>query len=608
MYGLTQQSPFRPQFRRILRIHSSATLLAAVLGIASLIWEYGGFDLPPAWVGRLHLLQGVVIGIFMVDRILRVYYAHHSSEYLRAHLLDFILLAVFTLGALSLPLIHGRIPFAVSRLGVLYVILIKGYLLGALLLRGISLNMTLTGSDIPPAGLLVGSFGLVILVGTGLLMLPAATPSGQPITPADALFTSVSATCVTGLIVRDTGTAFTTFGQTVILVQIQLGALGIMLFGTALAMALGRGRLSSRGTQTMGKMLLVKEPGRVRHIMGFVIVATLLAELVGAAVIYPVFRAGGNMRYALWQSVFHSISAFCNAGFSLSSNNMVQYRGAWQMLGVLAPLIVLGGLGFPVLYDLARYARGRMRFSRRPTFVTPGVSYPRPKLSLHTKLALTATAILLVVGPAGLLLSDLAVPADHNGAPLGMGWGGRLGAAVFQSVSARTAGFNTIDVGELSPVGKLWICVLMLIGGSPASTAGGLKTVAVAILVLGTISTIRQRPAVDVFRRSVPDPLFHRAAAIAVLYLCLVATVTGVLVAQLGYRFAGIDLFFEATSACGTVGLSTGVTPHLPLTSKLVVTLGMFAGRLGPLTLLAAISGRGRRTEYTYPQESVLIG
>jgi trk system potassium uptake protein TrkH len=359
----------------------------------------------------------------------------------------------------------------------------------------------------------------------------------------------------------------------------------------------------------MGEMLLVDEPGRVRRVMTFVIGATFLVELLGAALLFPAFRAHGPAGWALGQSVFHSISAFCNAGFSLSSDNLMSYRGIWQILGVFAPLIVLGGIGFPVLYDLIRYARARIRRRKASDVLSlSSTASPRPRLSLHTKIVLIMTAILLVIGPVGLLLADMTIPQDHSAAHIAMSWPGRIQAAVFQSVSARTAGFNTVDVGQLSPAGKIWMCVLMFVGGSPASTAGGLKTVTMALLILATIATIRQRSSVDLFGRNIPEAILRRVAAIAVLYLCLVAAVALVLVAQLGYRFSGIDLFFEATSACGTVGLSTGVTEHLPLTSKLAVTLGMFAGRVGPLTLLVAISGRGRRIEYSYPDENVLIG
>ncbi len=610
MQRQTRQSPFRPQFRLVLRVQTAVTLLAAIVAIASLILEYGGFELSAAMIRLLHTCQGTVIGVFLVDRALRIHYAQRPVEYLRHHVVDFSLLAVFALGMVMLPLIRAQIPSAVSHLGVFYVVLMQGYLLGTLLLRAISWNMALTGSSIPPAGLLVGSFAALILAGTGLLMLPAATPTDAPISWADALFTSVSATCVTGLIVRDTGSAFTTFGQAVILLQIQLGALGIMLFGTAVAMALGRGRLSSRGTQTMGEMLLVDQPGRVRRVMSFVVLFTLAVELLGAALLFPAFQDRGSVRWALGQSVFHSISAFGNAGFSLSSDNLESYRGTWQILGVFAPLIILGGIGFPALYDLVRYVRDKVRGSWRPASLLSVTSTPQPRLrlSLHTKLVLAVTGILLVVGPVGLLLADMTIPPGSLAEHATMSWPGRTQAAIFQSISARTAGFNTVDVGQLSPVGKIWMCVLMFIGGSPASTAGGLKTVTMALVIMGTVATIRQRDQVTIFGRSIPEGILRRASAMAALYLCLVIGVATVLVAQLGYRFSGIDLFFEATSACGTVGLSTDVTPHLPLASKLVVTAGMFAGRVGPLTLLVALSGRTKRIEYSYPDENVLIG
>jgi trk system potassium uptake protein TrkH len=337
---------------------------------------------------------------------------------------------------------------------------------------------------------------------------------------------------------------------------------------------------------------------------------------------------------AIWHGVFHSISSFCNAGFALYDRNMMHglqegwaqgaLRGNWQIMGVMAPLIVLGGLGFPVLSNCGRCAVGFLRRMiwriRRKSAVLPNVA-PRTRLTLHSKIVLTTSAVLILTGAGILLLIEpspnsqerigrhrLKAPDPSGGDWTEMPFSQRAREAVFQSITARTAGFNTIDIAELSQGGKLWMCILMTIGGSPASTAGGMKTVTFALLILAAVTQLRRRREVEAFKRSIPLMILGRAFAIAVLYLSLVVTITILLcIAQgPGYRF--IDLLLEACSACGTVGLSTGVTRSLSLSGKIVIICGMFIGRLGPLTLLAAVTARLRHVDYTYPEENVIIG
>jgi trk system potassium uptake protein TrkH len=442
-------------------------------------------------------------------------------------------------------------------------------------------------------------------------------------------------------VVRDTGTGFTPLGQAVILALIQMGGLGIMLFGTALAVLMGRG-LSVRSSDALGQMIGTEGIGRLGRTAKFVVAATIGFELLGAVLLYPLFAAAQGGRVptggeAVWNSVFHSISAFCNAGFALYGSNMMQgvregwsqpLREQWQVLGVMAPMIVLGGVGFPVLQDCARYlygvvrrAAGRLqpaRFAGRP--------HPRPRLSLHSKIVLTTTAV-LIVGGAGVLM--LLVPAgdgpDRAIGRVPLAGPGRVvrddptrwrnqpparqfRGALFQSITARTAGFNTLDMGQdLSDSGRLWMCGLMIVGGSPASTAGGMKTATVALLLLTAWSMIRRRGEVEAFKRSLSATLVERAVTLAVLYLALVAVVTMLLCMTMPGRDF-MRLFFEACSACGTVGLSTGITPELSLSAKAVVIFGMFVGRIGPLTLLLALTTRMRPARYAYPTEHVVIG
>jgi len=486
----------------------------------------------------------------------------------------------------------------------------------------------------------VGSFAALCLAGAGLLMLPASIPRNGHIYYIDALFTATSATCVTGLIVRDTAHDFTRFGQAVILGLIQFGGLGIMIFGTVLGLVFGRG-LSLRGSHVMGHMLSMEAVGRIGRTILFVIVATLAIEAAGAILLYPMFDslqgapgAEAVNSKAAWDSVFHAVSAFCNAGFTLYKDNLAEgvrqgwsraLRDHWQTLGVIGSLIVLGGLGFPVLQDAAAWMAAAVRRTRqtlRRRLLRPAFNRPRPRLSLHSRLVLTATALLILGGTTGLLLVEppsqykrnvvgrtpLTGPAseDRSDWPR-LSLARRIREATFQSITARTAGFNTFDTTELSNAGKMWMCGLMIIGGSPAGTAGGMKTTTVALLLIAAYSMIRQRSELEAYRRSISVAAFRRAVTLALLYLGLVAAST-LLVSMALRSEPFIDVLFEACSACGTVGLSTGTTTRLNVPGKSVIIAAMFAGRVGPLTLAVALTSGLRPAKYAYPTESVLIG
>ena len=629
--------------RRLLLALNIILPAAGAAAVAALVLEYG-FRRTLVDPAILHVVDGVVVAVFVLDRILRLALSRMKKAYFRENWIDF---AVMLLAA-AVAGIGSQFYGEILGAGALYVLITQAYILVALILRAAGVNLLFTDSGIHPTWLLIGSFAFLCLAGSALLMLPVARPEhAAAMYYPDALFTATSGTCVTGLVTRPTGMDFAPFGQAVILSLIQLGGLGIMLFGTVLAMLMGKG-LSVRGSAAVGGMLGIRGAGEIRRILKFVVLVTFLVELAGALLLYPVFAGspdadGVPMQApkAVWYSVFHSISCFCNAGFSLYEHNMLEgaagawqtaLRDRWQVLGVMAPLIILGGLGFPVLMDCGKFARGLLaRAAHRtpgPERADPAAKPSAPRLSLHSRIVLTSSLLLLAFGAVGLLLVE--PPAIRPDREQKRAVGGhrsfrgdyedtradwsrmaprrRLREAAFQSVSARTAGFNTIDVRELSDAGKLWLCGLMVVGGSPASTAGGMKTVTVVLLVFMTWSALRQRTECDVFRRSIAPEILQRATAIALLYLLLVAGVTVLLsISMREQRF--IDVLFEACSACGTVGLSAGVTGsgHYEMT-RLVTTAGMFLGRLGPITLLLALTSGMGRAEYAYPRENVLIG
>lgn len=652
MSPLTSKLQPRQRKSRIESVLGVVLAVAATAAVGSLVLEYG-FRQPPWGISlrQLHIVQMAAVGLFILDRLVVLAIRPGRREYLRENVIDFLLIvgAVIALGVIYRASQGGAsgAGAAVVSAGALYVAITQIYLLVALLLRGVAVNLRLSETGIPPLWLLVGSFAGLVAIGTGLLMLPVATPPkvGDPnsfLDPNDALFTATSAVCVTGLVTKDTGADFTLFGQVVILALIQAGGLGIMLFGSVLAMMMGKS-LTFRHAQSLSPMLASENVGHLGRLAVFVIGATLLLESAGALGLYPMFaqaRDGAGQTLstgqAIWFSVFHSVSAFCNAGFSLYGRNLMagagdwplSLRNHWQVMGVLAPLIVIGGLGFPVLQDVTHWlaSLGRRIYRRiKRSNVTLFSAPVRRKLSLHSKLALTTSGLLIVIGAVGLLAVEeppgpptqavgrtVQRQADLNDwQAIGYGespYTRRIEAATFQSISARTAGFNTIDMAQLSDAGKLWMCGLMFIGGSPASTAGGIKTVTFALLLAAVWSQLRHREEVEAFKRSIALTMVYKAVTLVVLFVMLVLGVTLLLSVVMRPGFAFVDLLFEAVSACGTVGLSTGITPSLNFAGKYIIIFAMFAGRLGPLTLLLALTSRLKPAHYSYPAENLVIG
>lgn len=450
-----------------------------------------------------------------------------------------------------------------------------------------------------PAVILVSSFAVLITVGTVLLMFPRSRASGTGAPFDVALFTATSASCVTGLVVERTGTYWSPFGQTIIFALFQIGGLGIMTCGAFFAVAAGR-RMQVRESATLRDMLESEQLGDVRRLVVTILAFTATAELLGAVLIsglWPNLPLGERIRYSL----FHSVSAFCNAGFSLTNDSFVGLGDRWQVWGAIAGLIVVGGMGFSVLYNLALWFRSRVgRIKFAPLFHLPR---ERVRLSLTTRLAAGTTIALLIAGAVMYdVLEAVGGAADED-------LGARISEAWFQSVTFRTAGFNTVNHAALQPATKLFAVLLMFIGASPGSTGGGVKTVCFALAVLALLSILRGRNRVEIAGRTIPQDLVNRALAIISLGIVVVMSATMLLVLferQAETRF--LDYLFEATSAFGTVGVSAGVTPDLSTPSRFVIVATMFAGRVGPLTLLIALAGRSRDARYDYPVERVVLG
>ena len=406
-----------------------------------------------------------------------------------------------------------------------------------------------------PGRIIALGFLGVILLGSGLLMLPCSRREGVTLSYIDALFTATSAVCVTGLVVMDSAAAFTPLGRTILAVLIQIGGLGVTTVGAGVILAMGK-KINLKGRH------LIQEAGNLETVRGTVrfvkqvLYTTLTIELLGAGLSFPVFVRDNPPLKALGYSLFHSISAFNNAGFDLTT----------------AALIILGGIGFLVVQELGR----------------KGLRWK--KYSMHTKVVLSVTAFLVVTGMVLLKLTEG-----------GESWLG----AFFHSVSARTAGFSTTGMADFSQAGQLTMIVLMFIGASPGSTGGGIKTTTFFVLFRGILSSATNKQE-KAFKYSIPAELFRKSAVIALLALTLVICCTWLMLV-LEPEVAFWDALFETTSAFGTVGLSTGITPTLGTVSRLMIIVLMYIGRLGPLTVASLwYFKRGERA--AYPEGNIAVG
>ncbi|QGP90865.1 Ktr system potassium uptake protein B [Neomoorella glycerini] len=424
---------------------------------------------------------------------------------------------------------------------------------------------------------------MVIATGTLLLALPVASETGQPVKIVDALFTATSATCVTGLITVDTPTTYSLFGEIVIMALIQTGGLGFMTLSTLVALLLGK-RITLKERLVMQEALNQLTVEGVVRLSRYVLFFTFLTEGLGALLLGLRFSRDMPPGQAFYFGVFHAVSAFCNAGFSLFSANLMDYRGDLLVNLVITALIILGGLGFSVVADV---------YTKR--------SWQR--LSLHSKIVIRTTMWLIIIGT--LMFLALEYTNSKSLAPLPLGE--KVLASYFQAVTPRTAGFNTLNIGDLRPVTLLLIIILMFIGASPGSTGGGIKTSTFTTIAVAVWSIIQGKCDIEIFGRRLPRGTVLKALAVASVSLLLVVTVTGIMLVTEQEEMEII--LFEVVSAFGTVGLSAGLTPQLTVAGKLLITATMYSGRVGPLTLAFAIAQRlGRQGIKHYPEEGVIIG
>lgn len=602
---------------RLPPVRLGAQLVRALLtaGAAGGVILMHGFDPPaggtlPAWA--IVAAQLALIATYYADAVVRQRRGLQPIPGQRFDWIDglmFSLLAVGLIGGVLFETVGlsedpAHSPWILAEAALVWLFIAEMW----------RLNIALTRRLRRPGVLFPLSFLFLIAIGTVLIKIPFATPPDRHLSWLDALFTMTSASCITGLTVLNISEDFTPLGQAIIIIFVQLGAIGFILFGSMVALLLGQ-RIGLRGNMDMSHMLQGQPVDRLRRFTRFILVSIVLIELTGALILYIMWPGGESesIPRRIGMSLFHSISAFCNAGFDLNGDSLVTYRYAAVSHLVIVPLIVLGGIGFPVLSNLASAARHRLRNTGVSRFLPASLpSGPMPalaekRLTLHTKLVISTTIVLYLVGTVVIGIGQASMWIPRTGDLGSTGLAAAVLDAGFLSVTARSAGLTTVPMEEIQPGGRFMLIILMFIGGSPGGAAGGIKTTALAILIWSVISTLRQRRETEIFGRSISDSLVRQAGTIAICYSGLIVGATLLLSLSESAPF-GIILF-EAVSAGTTTGLSLGLTPDLTPFGKFVIITSMYLGRIGPLALFAALALR-RRAErpYAYPHEAVALG
>lgn len=430
--------------------------------------------------------------------------------------------------------------------------------------------------------IIIFGFALVILTGTILLMFPFSSREAGCAAFHDALFTATSAVCVTGLVVQDTATYWSSFGQLIILILIQIGGMGVVTIAVSIAIISGK-KIGLMQRSTMQESISAPQMGGIVRLTSFIFKAVFLFELIGALFMMPVFIKEFGPGKGIWYAIFHSISAFCNAGFDLMGvrehfSSLVSFTVNPIINVTIMTLIIMGGIGFLTWNDI---------FEKKKNF---------KRYRLQSKIVLVTSAVLIAIPAVYFFFGEF------NHLPMAQ----RFWGSLFQAVTPRTAGFNTIDLNTLTEAGKAIFIILMLIGGSPGSTAGGMKTTTIAVLFASVMAVFGRRNDAHFFGRRISESVIRSAAAILILYLTLF--ITGALVISRVEQLPLLECLFETASAVGTVGLTLGLTPTLGLLSRSILIFLMFFGRVGGLTLIFAATSRTKITHSKLPEEKVTVG
>lgn len=576
-----------------------------LLSLGALLAEHG-FEVHRATAFWIHVVEGVLAGAYIADLVLGLVRSGKRWAVFRQRQFEYGVFAVFVLLGAGLLVVSvaradaARLlhPEGARTLGTH---LVKVFLLANVLVQMLRWQQRLLGRGIRPEWMLGGSYAMLIVAGTLLLQLPRASAEPEaPIGAFEALFTATSASCVTGLTVVDTGTAFSPMGHGILLALVQVGGLGIVTFVAFLA-------VTSAESLPVPQMLAFRQaigarsPAALRRQLWAIVGFTAVVETAGAACLYACLPAEDGWVDRLGWSVFHSVSAFCNAGFSWSSDSLAEFQGHAGAMVTFMALIVFGGLGFLVAMDLLGFRVSRLPGVRSIPWVRRyNRRVPVYRLPVQTRLSVLVTGVLLVAGLAGFwMLEARHILADK---PLAT----QFWISAFHSVSPRSCGFSTVPIDQLHPATLQLLTALMVVGACPVSAGGGIKVVTLAVLLVALRSLVTGRDRVEIYGRALPQKVLLTALAVVVLFI---------LVAGLGVF--GMTLcdpqvplrqqLFEVVSALSTTGLSTGITAHLSQGSQLILCLLMFVGRVGPISLVLSVVRMERPARYQYPEEDLLV-
>lgn len=564
-----------------------ASILTAFISFGFIVYGFGFYldNDQMVWVYRCYDL---LILSFLVNYLLRFLYSFKRISFLKRTWFEALLLSIVVTNFFLEDIynIVSQLVFYKNYI-VLYLILLSGY-------EFVKFSTRINLIKFRPTTMFLVSFLLLIGTGTILLMLPTATVGKSSMPFIDALFTATSASCVTGLIVVDTATYFSTKGQLILLMLFQLGGLGIISFATFFSTFFTKG-VGIKHQTIMQDIYSTESLVSAQNLFKTIITITLVLEFLFFLVIF--FTWGGQVQFdslgqKIYYSAFHAVSAFCNAGFSLFSEGMYEpaIKNAYLLHIIIAVAVIFGGLGFPVLEDIFNIRKMRER-----------LNYPWKDWHLATKISLYTSGVLIIFGTVSFyLLERTHVLKDLNLTE-------QLITSFFQSVVARTAGFSSVDLSTISEATSMMLVFLMFIGASPASTGGGIKTSTFLIILMTAISTITEKGKVEIGRRTITQDIIFRAFSIfafAVTY-----NFTCIMILRISEpEFAFVDLVFEQVSAFGTVGTSRGITSSLSFVGKCMIMLSMFVGRVGLLTLAISLSKRAVATSYRYPNAHIMVG
>ncbi len=581
----------------VLYLLQALSVLVTTSALGSIIYYYG-FPKTTVTAGYCLLILKISFIFYIFRYFIRVIYEFKPLQYIKQTWFEglFVLLLLingFFVEVFNVPFFeYNTVNEFFEGFGTFTILLTQGYFVVILFIDMAKLAQRLGVFKLGPSELLSFSFVVLIMSGAGLLMLPEMTVN-HSISFVDALFTSTSASCVTGLVSVDTATFFTIKGKIIIMMLIQLGGLNIITFAAFFATFY---RESGMRYQTLLKdMFSSDRVTDTRNTLRNIIISTLIIEAIGTFIIYNQWTPGINfesIKDKVFFSVFHCVSAFNNAGFSLFSNGLYEevVRNAFGVHITIACLIILGGIGFPVLIDL---------FSIRS--IKERIRSPWKGLKIHTKIVLYTTFILIVSGMVLFYFLEKDNTVD-NSSPLSV-----FTSCFFQSVTARTAGFNTVDFTRLGQPILIVFIVLMFIGASPVSTGGGIKTTTFALLFKSAVATIRGKKNIEIFKKNIPFELIDRAYSILLFSISLIViSVFFLTITEPDKNF--LNLLFEEVSAFGTVGLTTGITSYLSEAGKYILITSMFVGRIGPLTLALALVRRVENYRYKYPDANIIVG